>query len=866
MYALALSLILVFSIVASVAAVLPLSQALDIPTFPFITCAPNPAGVDQVVYVNAFMSKPTPTAGMASSGDQYENISITIIAPDGSTQNIGPLRSDSTGGTWASFTPTQVGTYQLQMFYPGQILTGGGNVFGGGGEWVGSVLLPSQSDVITLTVQADSVESIYESPPLPTEYWSRPIYATNWAWGALGGSWFGLKAPSFASTGMYDAMGNVQLYSKAPNTGHIVWTKPTQFGGQPGLPISSDQESLYSATSIAINHFEPIIINGIIYYTKYASVSSSINGWAAIDLRTGETVWERTAGETGNEVIRMGQIFRFHTVQEFGSTAVLWSTELAGFFQTPTFYSLYDAATGKYLGNITDIQNLSYLFDVDCTQQGTLLGWYASDGKLNMWNSTLMFTSTASMFGAIVTIHPSGNFNYTSGVQWSVDIPTTINGVEIGSAMSVAAVTPEVVLVRYAATPGMFMELSYGYHITAGFDAKTGALLWGPINQSLPYLQDIALLAARDGVYILHNKDTNEAYGYSLTNGQKMWGPVKLPGNAWSSISRAAEIAYDKVFIWDFGGYVNALDLNTGIIEWTLTPRSSGYDAPYGIYPLWHFGTQTIADGKLFLSEGSMYNPPVHPAYRLAISCETGEIIWSILSYSGRCPGAVADGYLLEWNSFDSQLYAFGKGPTITSIEIENDAIAKGESVMIKGTVIDNSPGTKDTDREARFPHGVPAITDACMSDWMEYVYMQQIKPTDITGVEVKLTALCPDGNTYDIGTVTSDANGLYKRLWEPTMEGEYTIIATFDGSESYYPSSSETAIGVTAAQAAPTPTSTIEPTVTPIQPTESAVITPSVMPPTDQGITTETLLIIGAAIIVIVVIAAAVLLLKKRQ
>jgi hypothetical protein len=280
----------------------PSANALEIPTFPMITASPNPVGVNQIVYINAFMTKPTPTAGMASSGDQYENISVEIIAPDGSKQVIGPLRSDSTGGTWASFTPNQVGTYKLQMFYPGQTLTGGGDVFGGGGNWNGSILLPSQSEVISLTVQEQQVVSIYQSPPLPTEYWSRPIYATNWAWGTKGGNWLGLKAPSFATTGMYDAMGNVQLYSLAPNTGHIVWTLPTQFGGQPGLPISSDQESQYSSTSIAINHFEPIIINGVIFYTQYASVSSTVIGWKAVDLRTGETVWERSAGESGKKL------------------------------------------------------------------------------------------------------------------------------------------------------------------------------------------------------------------------------------------------------------------------------------------------------------------------------------------------------------------------------------------------------------------------------------------------------------------------------------------------------------------------------------------------------------------------------------
>jgi hypothetical protein len=67
---------------------------------------------------------------------------------------------------------------------------------------------------------------------------------------------------------------------------------------------------------------------------------------------------------------------------------------------------------------------------------------------------------------------------------------------------------------------------------------------------------------------------------------------------------------------------------------------------------------------------------------------------------------------------------------------------------------------------------------------------------------------LDPNGNFYDIGTVTSDAYGNFKLLWKPPVPGEYTIIATFPGSGSYYSSYAETALGVSAApEATPGPT-----------------------------------------------------------
>ncbi|MFB3889296.1 MAG: PQQ-binding-like beta-propeller repeat protein [Candidatus Bathyarchaeia archaeon] len=876
----AASLILTFA-TAMMLAAMPAAQALDIPTFAWINISPNPVGLGQTVYVNAFMSKPTPTAGMAGSGDQYENIRVNIIRPDGRNDTIGPLRSDSTGGTWATYAPTQIGNYTFQMVYPGGVLMGGGTVFMGGGfNWTGSVLLPSMSVPVTLSVQQEQVQAKYRTPPLPTEYWSRPIYATNYDWGQLAGSWFGMAAPAFATTGQYDATGNFNPYSPAPKTGHVIWTKPTQFGGQPGAPISSDQMSQYSSSSIAINHFEPIILNGVIYYTKYASITSAIVGWEAVDLRTGQTLWSRNAGETGNEVMRMAQILRFHTVQEYGSVAYIWSTELAGFFQTPTFFSLYDAWTGKWVANITTgIQNVPFLADWTAEQEGTLLAYYTNATHLILWNSTKCFTSAPSPFGPIVvTIRPSGTFTWSSGIQWAVPIPTTIGSAVISPALSVAARTPEVILLRAYASPGMFQEMGYGYQTTAGFDAKTGSLLWGPLNQSTPYLQDVALLTARDGVYVLHNKDTDEAYGYSLRTGQPMWGPVKLPGNAWSTIARAAQIAYGMVYIWDFGGYVNALDLQTGQIKWTFTRGSAGYDTPFGVYTLWHFGTHSVADGMLFFSEGHMYDPPMFPgAQRLAINATTGKLVWSLLSFSGRCPGAIADGFLVEWNSYDSQIYTIGKGQTATTVSIKSDIITRGDSVLVTGRVTDESPGTKDPDRVARFPNGVPAVADESMSPWMEYVYMQQVKPTNAKGVTVTLTSYDPNGNFQNIGTTTTDPYGNYAIEWTPPVEGTYYVEARFDGSESYWPSADSTYFAVvlapkaSAAPAAPQAAPAVAPatqaapqtTAAPLLPVQPS---PSLPPSPEHAPQTEMYVIAGVVVAIIVAAAVAAILLRRRK
>src|SRR5690606_22901271 len=130
----------------------------------------------------------------------------------------------------------------------------------------------------------------------------------------------------------------------------------------------------------------------------------------------------------------------------------------------------------------------------------------------------------------------------------------------------------------------------------------------------------------------------------------------------------------------------------------------------------------------------SMYNPPLHPAKTVAIDTNNGELVWDLLSYTGRIPPAVADSHLVIWNSFDCQIYTLGKGQTETSVTISPKIAVRDSSVIIEGTVIDQSPGTKDPNRQARFPKGVPAVSDESMSEWMEYVYMQQIKPTNTSG------------------------------------------------------------------------------------------------------------------------------------
>lgn len=115
-------------------------------------------------------------------------------------------------------------------------------------------------------------------------------------------------------------------------------------------------------------------------------------------------------------------------------------------------------------------------------------------------------------------------------------------------------------------------------------------------------------------------------------------------------------------------------------------------------------------------------------------------------------------------------------------------------------------PAPQQDEQIARFPDGVPAVSDKSQTGWMEYVYMQKPRPTDTVGVDVTFTAVDPNGNVRNIGTATTDQSGKYSFLWQPDIPGKYTVIASFGGTESYWPSYSEAAFGVSDAASTPSP------------------------------------------------------------
>jgi hypothetical protein len=321
-------------------------------------------------------------------------------------------------------------------------------------------------------------------------------------------------------------------------------------------------------------------------------------------------------------------------------------------------------------------------------------------------------------------------------------------------------------------------------------------------------------------VWAMTYADTGQRLGFSMVDGSQLWGPVGIPDSDINGSglqyysSREGSPAYGNLYVSGYGGQVIAYSMLNGTTLWTFNSINSGTASPWGKYPI-HVGA--FADGMVFAFSGEHSpNTPIYHGYRVyAINATTGAQVWNLLDWSASGLGtslantAIADGNMVFLNGYDEQVYNIGKGPSAMTVSAPDIAAPFGTSVTIKGTVTDISPGTKQTEQAARFPNGVPAVSDASQTEWMQYVYQQQPRPTSTTGVPVTLNVVDANGNFRSIGSTVSN-DGFFSLNWKPDIPGQYTVYASFAGSESYYGSHAITSLSVDQPAATPEPTAAL--------------------------------------------------------
>jgi hypothetical protein len=789
---------LVFLLTTSVfMATMSTASAIERPVYAFLSVAPSPIGIGQSASVVMWLDTLPPLYSNQTQ-TSWLGFMVKITTPSGKVETQGPFASDPVASAYFSYTPTELGNYTFVMTFPGQDAIDGNHY------------QSATSPTVTLVVQNEQITS-WIPTPLPENYWERPIYGENREWAQIGGNWLGVTL-LFGTGASSD--GAFNPYTTAPETAHIVWNKAIQFGGIVG---GATDVSYYSGLTYEGRWSPPIIIQGIIFYNLPNGNSGSGGGANAVDLRTGKVLWWQ------NITLSVGQVFDYESPNQHGSYAYLW--------QTGSTYRMYDPFTGNLLLTLANASSGRITMDA----QGDMLVYVlnGANGWFAMWNSSYAPYNYPGTIGtnAWQWRPPLGTTqDWTKGIQWNKTFTKPPGG-----SLSTATMGEGVLIAS---------EQSGNTTITAaGFDTTTGDKLWTiNITSNAAIRPTYFIVPVGNGIFTFFQQETMEFYGYNIHTGQLVWGPTEPYDNAWGMYTSSTnglgasnpQIKYGTLYSVAYDGKLHAYNATTGKHLWDFNTGSSGFETPYGTYPLGS-GIFSIADGKVYVATGE--HSPNAPMWRggriYCVDAYTGQGIWNLTGW-WQTP-AIADGYIASFNNYDCKVYSLGKGQTSTTVEAPMTAVTVGTKMVIQGAVLDQSPGAP----------GTPAISDNDMTQWMEYLYMQQPKPTNAIGVPVSIDAIDPNNNNVHLGDAISDSSGHFAFAWEtPNVPGQYTIMAHFIGTKSYFGSSSETTTFVSEATPTPSPA--------PV----------AAQPPTDMYIAVGVIAIIIAIAIVGALILVAV---KKR-
>jgi hypothetical protein len=745
-----------------------------------MSVAPNPIGVKQTTTAVVWLSVAPPEY---MPGEYYGwNFTVNIIKPDGSNETRGPFESSSTGGYFTTFTPQTVGNYTFQAIFPEtkitipKTMTGLMTFLAGNYTFSAAV-----SSAQTVTVQEEPILA-WDQTPLPSDYWSFPISAENQNWYTIAGSWL--------NSG--NSKGN-NRYTTGPNSAHILWTDPLTFGGISGANFTEGNWGVNYYTGLLYeNKFKPIIISGRLY-ANILPTSNGKTGIRCMDIRTGEVIWQNDTMPT----LTCGQILTLQTGVEGGSMAYLWASTTAG-------WEMYDAFSGRLLTTFTKIPSGISLSPYYGPNGEILVYTYSSAGRyISMWNSTLAVFGSATQFSAMqYTPQSQAIRNWSVGIQWNNTIPKTIGT----PAMKIIDFTDGVLLAEGCLDPRSSNPTFQDY----GYSTANGEQLWQQNRTNMgwgnggPGSSDLFGWsgAAGSGYYTYFQRETQQYHVFNVKTGVEAWvtEPLnKYTNTDYSYYDWAVQITNGLLLTAGYSGAVVAFNVTTGEHAWTFMQPNAGLQTPFGTWPTFG-GSGVVADGKIYWGV-TQHSPgtPLFRGYKLyCINFTTGEEIWELPGFFAPESIAVAGGEMIGYAGYDNQIYAFGKGQSGTTVAASPGT---NNAVTLQGTVTDQSPGKTAYGPAA----GTPAIDDKYMNLWMAYLYQQQPKPQNATGVKVTLTATDPNGNYQYIGDATSDNTGYYATSFNPTIPGLYTITASFAGTDSYYSSSAKTAITIGEAASATT-------------------------------------------------------------
>ncbi len=819
-----LSTLILIAFLVSVIAAIPMQPTASqstLKTYSLVDAIPERIGLGETTLLKTGI-----TQAVNAAQDGFTGLSLVVTKPDGTNTTLGPFRTDSTGSTFTQYVPDTVGNYTITSIFPQQEMPVD-TIDSERGITIpkGTILLASSASC-TLVVTSEP-SPMYPGHALPSEYWSRPIDPQLREWFSISGNWVARPENSIAL-----------FNDNAPETPHVLWAQDITTGGMAGGILGPDPvpASMNSGDAYEGKFTNTVIMNGVLYYNTgpapgfYGSLGDC--DVKAVDLHTGETLWQKE-----DTYLAFGQVLYWNSYNVDAVYSYLWTTSTTyepPFFIPKTTWTAYDPFDFAECFTFENVPSGTQVYG----PSGEILIYQINlaTNRLLLWNSTqaglseILDPNSPSLgswasnvmgrtFDASVPNCYSWNVSIPAGLQQSTSFMASIAKIYNGDRYVSLFFNQSMVRVWAINIAGLTRSST---STTLLFD-KT----WSPPSEWVTGSNTLHYTGATDyvkdntygnGVIAVWSKELRTHYGFSVVDGSYLWTTdSEHYGNlyGWGNAEHTWYFAYGKLYSVGLGGILYAYDLATGDSAWTYN-LADPYGEPVTGNNWWGWIT-LIADGKIYIgtTEHSAENPLPRGAPQICINASDGSEIWRVngmfrnTRWGGN--GVIADSIIATMDTYDQRVYAIGKGPSSMTIAASPKVSVEGSSVLIEGTVMDISPGTKSAEIALRFPNGVAAVSDDSQSQWMLYVWKQFERPTNASGVPVTIDVLDANGNYRNIGTTTSDASGVFSFAWMPDIPGKYTVFVTFAGSDAYYASFAQSAFVVD-----PAPAATAEPTAKP--------------------------------------------------
>ncbi len=719
------------------------TPAWNFPTTAYVTVAPGTVGVGQYATIVVWLDRFSPTVG-GPGGQLWTGYQLNITKPDGSTLIIGPWTCASdTASDFKTFVPDEVGTYTIVFSWPGNVVTNGTGVPNSSGiPYVGDFFEGSTSKPCTLTVQQTPVPN-WQEPALPTDYWTLPINGANRGWSTLPSNWLlgSWLVNNFQSEGTVPLTAHV-LWSQPINPGRAGGILDAQW---PGIPADvNDYESPWSAPIIMngiIYYNAPRVADSNAYGYYAVNLYTGQQLWYKNGTDNGlNNPYTLTTAGSGPMIpalsqsypsLTQGQLYYYYSINGQGVLSYLIMV------QGSTWYYL-DASTGDLMFTVINVPSGTAVTD----ENGDLLrySYNAATGNILCWNSSqsiypgapagtgeqqwkpflgavynavndttwTQLGPTSNWPASYILPHSGYTMNVTSSslahlpgsitaiLQDDKRVPKEIFGSSIvitsGSGLVGAAVadadTFSAWLVSiddhvnpYSPMPGATATQNNNL----GFGATL--IMNKNITVPLPGLNDTWVISAVDydsQTFQLRCQQTAQSWTYSLTTGAILWGPT-TSFDQMDFYGLTQNVYYGELIqVSSYGGWMAAYNITTGKLLWVYNATAtSPYESAYGDNMPLSLGAVVDGTAILYSTEHSPTKPLWRDSYVRCVNLTDGTLVWKLLDFNMGL--SVADGYVVTGSQYDNNVYCIGKGPSATTVQINNDVITVGNNALITG-------------------------------------------------------------------------------------------------------------------------------------------------------------------------------------